>query len=67
MWIPGCTSSTLITSLRYGPMRQYCSGGSSTWSSIQPESGVWSSGWFNNNKKRPPDTSTRAASARPRR
>ena len=27
-------------------MRQYCSGGSSTWSSIQPLSGVCSSGWL---------------------
>ncbi len=41
-------------------MRQYCSGGSSTWSSIQPLWGVWSSGWLRKKAKRPPGASTRA-------
>ena len=40
-------------------MRQYCSGGSRTWSSIQPLSGVCSSGWLR--KKR----NTTAAAAAP--
>ena len=44
-------------------MRQYCSGGSSTWSSIQPLFGVCSSGWLRKKTKRPPGSSTRATSA----
>ena len=35
-------------------MRQYCSGGSRTWSSIHPLFGVCSSGWLRNKAKRPP-------------
>ena len=35
-------------------MRQYCSGGSTTWSSIQPLSGVCSSGWLRKKQNRPP-------------
>ena len=36
MKTPFSTSSIDSSSTRYGPMRQYCSGGSRTWSSIQP-------------------------------
>ena len=35
-------------------MRQYCSGGSRIWSSIQPLLGVCSSGWLRKNRNRPP-------------
>ena len=35
-------------------MRQYCSGGSTTWSSIHPLSGVCSSGWLRKKQNRPP-------------
>ena len=41
-------------STRYGPIRQYCSGGSSMWSSIQPLPGVCSSGWLRKKLNRPP-------------
>ena len=44
-------------------MRQYCSGGSRTWSSIQPLFGVCSSGWFRKKANRPPGSRTRATSA----
>ena len=44
-------------------MRQYCSGGSRIWSSIQPLFGVCSSGWLRKNANRPPGRSTRATSA----
>ena len=44
-------------------MRQYCSGGSRTWSSIQPLPGVCSSGWLRKKQNRPPGSSTRATSA----
>ena len=33
------------------------------WSSIHPDPGVWSSGWFRKNTKRPPGSRTRATSA----
>ena len=57
------TSSSLSCSTRYAPIRQYCSGGSSTWSSIHPLFGVCSSGWLRKKQKRPPGCSTRATSA----
>ena len=44
-------------------MRQYCSGGSRIWSSIQPLPGVCSSGWLRKNTNRPPGSSTRATSS----
>ena len=44
-------------------MRQYCSGGSRIWSSIQPLPGVCSSGWLRKKTNRPPGSSTRATSA----
>ena len=61
------TSSIVSSSTRYGPMRQYCSGGSSIWSSIQPLPGVCSSGWFRKNRSgrraaAPGPTSAMAAS-----
>ena len=34
-------------------MRQYCSGGSRIWSSIQPLLGVWSSGWLRKKRTGP--------------
>jgi len=57
------TSSSLSCSTRYAPMRQYCSGGSSTWSSIHPLFGVCSSGWFRKNTNRPPRRSVPHRSA----
>ena len=36
---PCSTCSTESCSTRYGPIRQYCSGGSIVWSSIQPDPG----------------------------
>ena len=62
MYTPSSTCSSVSASSRYGPMRQYCSGGSSIWSSIQPLPGVWSNGWLRKNANRPPSRSTRATS-----
>ena len=63
MYTPSSTCSSVSASSRYGPMRQYCSGGSSIWSSIQPLPGVWSNGWLRKNANRPPARNTRATSA----
>ena len=44
-------------------MRQYCSGGSRIWSSIQPLPGVCSSGWLRKKHEAAAGRSTRATSA----
>ena len=54
MYTPCSTCSIDSPSTRYGPIRQYCSGGSSMWSSIQPLPGVCSSGWLRKKLNRPP-------------
>ena len=51
---PRSTCSTESCSTRYGPMRQYDSGGSTVWSLIQPLPGVCSSGWLRKKLNRPP-------------
>ena len=63
MKTPRSTCSTESCSTRYGPMRQYDSGGSSVWSLIHPLPGVCSSGWLRKKQKRPPGRTTRAISS----